>query len=147
MRQGLKPDKLTYNTLIFACVKSGKTDTAIQFLCEMKVSSKCLGGYFKPMWVFSDVFTELQIEWPNSYVIFQEEASKVNCNDLLPDAVTYTTLLKVTYGALYGRAPLVYIISCIFQIYNQCEWMHIWYAFLCSWKVNIIPLGDSCLCF
>ncbi|ONK69636.1 uncharacterized protein A4U43_C05F25150 [Asparagus officinalis] len=58
MRQGLKPDKLTYNTLIFACVKSGKTDAAIQFLAEMK-----------------------------------EEALKTNCS-VLPDAVTYTTLLK-----------------------------------------------------
>jgi len=46
-RQGLKPDKLTYNTLIFACMKSGQIDSAIQLLAEMKVSSKCLEGQFK----------------------------------------------------------------------------------------------------
>ncbi|XP_008805415.1 pentatricopeptide repeat-containing protein At5g10690 isoform X2 [Phoenix dactylifera] len=34
--QGLKPDKLTYNTLIFACIRDGRTDTAIQLLAEMK---------------------------------------------------------------------------------------------------------------
>ncbi|KAJ6815518.1 MACPF domain-containing proteinisoform X2 [Iris pallida] len=59
LRSGLKPDKTTYNTLIYACIKSGKTNAAIQFLAEMK-----------------------------------EEAFKANCNDLFPDAVTYTTLLK-----------------------------------------------------
>ncbi|XP_042389827.1 pentatricopeptide repeat-containing protein At5g10690-like isoform X1 [Zingiber officinale] len=58
VRQGLKPDKLTYNTLIFVCVKSGRTDAALQLLAEMK-----------------------------------EEAEKSTC-ELIPDAVTYTTLLK-----------------------------------------------------
>ncbi|WOL06458.1 pentatricopeptide repeat-containing protein [Canna indica] len=36
VRQGLKPDKLTYNTLIFACVKSGRIDAALELLAEMK---------------------------------------------------------------------------------------------------------------
>ncbi|XP_058067934.1 pentatricopeptide repeat-containing protein At5g10690 isoform X4 [Magnolia sinica] len=58
-RQGLKPDRLTYNTLVFACVKSGRMDSAMQLFEEMK-----------------------------------EEAQRVNCPELFPDAVTYTTLLK-----------------------------------------------------
>ncbi|XP_065012170.1 pentatricopeptide repeat-containing protein At5g10690-like isoform X2 [Musa acuminata AAA Group] len=59
LRQGLKPDKLTYNTLIFACVKSGRIDAAVQLLAEMK-----------------------------------EENEKSSCCELIPDAVTYTILLK-----------------------------------------------------
>ncbi|XP_029118705.1 pentatricopeptide repeat-containing protein At5g10690 isoform X1 [Elaeis guineensis] len=59
LRQGLKPDKLTYNTLIFACIRHGRADIAIQLLAEMK-----------------------------------EEAEKASCYGLLPDTVTYTTLLK-----------------------------------------------------
>ncbi|KAG8050138.1 hypothetical protein GUJ93_ZPchr0009g374 [Zizania palustris] len=59
LRQGLKPDRLTYNTIISACVKSAEIDMAFQFLEDMK-----------------------------------EEANKENNPELLPDAVTYTTLLK-----------------------------------------------------
>ncbi|XP_039024314.1 pentatricopeptide repeat-containing protein At5g10690 [Hibiscus syriacus] len=33
---GLKPDRLTYNTLIFACVKAESLDAAIRFFQEMK---------------------------------------------------------------------------------------------------------------
>ncbi|XP_057516539.1 pentatricopeptide repeat-containing protein At5g10690 isoform X3 [Amaranthus tricolor] len=36
LRQGLKPDRLTYNTLILAAVKTGKLDFAMQFFEEMK---------------------------------------------------------------------------------------------------------------
>lgn len=42
---GLEPDRLTYNTLILACVKSGKLDAAMHFLEEMKVTA-CLKGQF-----------------------------------------------------------------------------------------------------
>ncbi|ONM22101.1 Pentatricopeptide repeat-containing protein [Zea mays] len=59
LRQGLKPDRLTYNTIISACVKSAENDKAIQFLEDMK-----------------------------------EEANTESNPELLPDAVTYTTLLK-----------------------------------------------------
>ncbi|CAD6219133.1 unnamed protein product [Miscanthus lutarioriparius] len=59
LRQGLKPDRLTYNTIISACVKSAEIDKAIRFLEDMK-----------------------------------EEANKESNPELLPDAVTYTTLLK-----------------------------------------------------
>lgn len=37
LRQGLKPDKLTYNTLILSCVKSRRMDVAMGLLAEMKV--------------------------------------------------------------------------------------------------------------
>lgn len=44
LRQGLKPDKVTYNTLVFACVKSGDLDAAFQLITEMKVLNKYLKG-------------------------------------------------------------------------------------------------------
>ncbi|VAI17835.1 unnamed protein product [Triticum turgidum subsp. durum] len=59
LRQGLKPDRLTYNTIIFACVKSAQIEKAFQFLEDMK-----------------------------------DEAKRDDNPELLPDAVTYTTLLK-----------------------------------------------------
>ncbi|KAH0989741.1 hypothetical protein GBA52_001224 [Prunus armeniaca] len=36
LRLGIKPERLTYNTLISACVKAGKLDMAMQFFEEMK---------------------------------------------------------------------------------------------------------------
>ncbi|CAL0333026.1 unnamed protein product [Lupinus luteus] len=36
LHEGITPDRLTYNTLILACMKSGKLDTAMQFFEEMK---------------------------------------------------------------------------------------------------------------
>ncbi|KAG9455954.1 hypothetical protein H6P81_000462 [Aristolochia fimbriata] len=59
LRQGLKPDRLTFNTLLLACVKSKEMSLAVQFFAKMK-----------------------------------EEAERESCFKLLPDAVTYTTLLK-----------------------------------------------------
>ncbi|GMQ02632.1 hypothetical protein CsSME_00048762 [Camellia sinensis var. sinensis] len=47
LRQGLKPDKHTYNTLIFACVKAGNFDVAIHFFKEMKVSWMYFKGQFR----------------------------------------------------------------------------------------------------
>ncbi|XP_065618310.1 pentatricopeptide repeat-containing protein At5g10690 isoform X3 [Quercus suber] len=59
LRLGLKPDKLTYNKLIYACVKTDKLDIAMHVLEEMK-----------------------------------DRAQKFGHDDLFPDVVTYTTLLK-----------------------------------------------------
>ncbi|KAK4558770.1 hypothetical protein RGQ29_008155 [Quercus rubra] len=59
LRLGLKPDKLTYNKLIYACAKTDKLDIAMHVLEEMK-----------------------------------DRARKFGHDDLFPDVVTYTTLLK-----------------------------------------------------
>jgi pentatricopeptide repeat protein len=37
LHQGIMPDRLTYNTLILACVESEKLDVAMQLFAEMKV--------------------------------------------------------------------------------------------------------------
>lgn len=44
LRRGLKPDRRTCNTLVHAFVKSGKMDSAMQLVAEMKVSRKYLNG-------------------------------------------------------------------------------------------------------
>ncbi|XP_059275280.1 pentatricopeptide repeat-containing protein At5g10690 isoform X1 [Lycium ferocissimum] len=59
LRHGLNLDKLTYNTLILACVETGKLDVAMQFFEGMK-----------------------------------DRAQTVEDDDIFPDVVTYTTLLK-----------------------------------------------------
>ncbi|XP_057960099.1 pentatricopeptide repeat-containing protein At5g10690 [Malania oleifera] len=45
LRQGLKPDRLTYNTLISACVKSKNLDAAMHFLEEMKAREQTNGHH------------------------------------------------------------------------------------------------------
>lgn len=53
LRQGLAPDKVTYNTLIFACVNMQKMDAALHFFNEMKDrDEKFLDGD-----LFPDIFT------------------------------------------------------------------------------------------
>lgn len=47
LRHGLNLDKLTYNTLILACVESEKLDVAMQFFEGMKVSSLNSKGQFR----------------------------------------------------------------------------------------------------
>lgn len=44
---GLEPDRLTYNTLIHACIKCGDMVAAMKFLKEMKVTRLYLKGQFK----------------------------------------------------------------------------------------------------
>ncbi|GMQ02631.1 hypothetical protein CsSME_00048762 [Camellia sinensis var. sinensis] len=81
LRQGLKPDKHTYNTLIFACVKAGNFDVAIHFFKEMK-----------------------------------DKAEKNGHDDLLPDAVTYTTLLKG-----FGHAKDLFSVQTIVLEMKSCH--------------------------
>ncbi|OAY27568.1 hypothetical protein MANES_16G135400v8 [Manihot esculenta] len=59
LRLGLTPDRLTYNTLILACVKNENVNAAMHFFKEMK-----------------------------------EKAQKSKNDNLYPDVVTYTTILK-----------------------------------------------------
>ena len=47
LRLGLKPDKLSYNKLIYACVKTNKLDIAMHVLEEMKVASMYPEGQFR----------------------------------------------------------------------------------------------------
>lgn len=44
LRHGLNPDRLSYNTLIFACTKNGNLDTAMLLFEQMKVSCTSLKG-------------------------------------------------------------------------------------------------------
>ncbi|KAK9946763.1 hypothetical protein M0R45_012209 [Rubus argutus] len=53
IRLGLKPDRLTYNTLISSCVKAGKLDAAMQYFEEMKDEAQ----KFSHAGLFPDVIT------------------------------------------------------------------------------------------
>lgn len=44
LRHGLNPDRLSYNTLIFACIKNENLDRAMLLFEQMKVSCTCLKG-------------------------------------------------------------------------------------------------------
>lgn len=77
----LKPDRLTYNTLISACVKINKLDAAIHFFEEMK-----------------------------------EQADKYDQEDIFPDVVTYTTLLKV-----FGLLKDVHLVHKIVLEMKSCQ--------------------------
>ncbi|CAN8299102.1 unnamed protein product [Cochlearia groenlandica] len=49
LRLGLEPDRLTYNTLIHACIKCGDLDAAVKFLKEMKErAEEYYGDYLHP---------------------------------------------------------------------------------------------------
>lgn len=44
LRHGLNPDRLSYNTLIFACIKNENLEKAMQLYEQMKVACKWLKG-------------------------------------------------------------------------------------------------------
>eukprot|EP00250_Pteridium_aquilinum_P012680 c20872_g1_i1 orf=71-1969(+) len=73
-RLGLQPQKITFNSLILACIRGGDLKEALQVLREMK-----------------------------------EAARQVDCSDLRPDIVTYTTLIQGfgQQGLFDGVASLV----------------------------------------
>ncbi|KAI3435397.1 CBS domain-containing protein [Psidium guajava] len=81
-QQGLDPDRLTYNTLILACIKTGNLDAAMRFFIEMKEKGES-----------------------NGYQV------------VLPDAVTYTTLLKG-----FGHSmDLVSVQKIVFEMKLRCD--------------------------
>lgn len=52
LRVGLEPDRLTYNTLISACVRTGKLDVAMSFYKQLKVARMYLKCLFWPLYIF-----------------------------------------------------------------------------------------------
>jgi len=46
LRLRLEPDRLTYNTLIHACIKCGDLDAAMKFFNDMKVTHVYFKGQF-----------------------------------------------------------------------------------------------------
>lgn len=99
LRLGLNPDRLTFNTLISACVKTDKLELAMHFFEEMKVPSIYLRGQFRA-WICTLIALDncLDQEIRNLFCSFQDKARKFH-DDVFPDVVTYTTLLKVHFLA------------------------------------------------
>ncbi|XP_073055450.1 pentatricopeptide repeat-containing protein At5g10690 isoform X1 [Primulina eburnea] len=69
LRRGLNPDKITYNHLIYACIKAGNLDAATEFYEQMKVLK-------------------------HIRYLLQDKALKDCHHNDFPDLVTYTTLLQ-----------------------------------------------------
>lgn len=91
LNQGVMPDRLTYNTLILACVESKKFDAAMQLFEEMKVLTCIWNLVLIVLW-------QINIKLLNfSFWYLQGKAQEFINDDLFPDIVTYTTLLKVRF--------------------------------------------------
>lgn len=100
LRLGLEPDRLTYNTLINACIKGGDLDAAMKFLKEMKVTRVYLKRPVFILQVLLRVVLGLCLAHVKYDVLFsktfQEKAEEYYEDCLHPDVITYTTLVKVS---------------------------------------------------
>ncbi|XP_078438841.1 pentatricopeptide (PPR) repeat-containing protein / CBS domain-containing protein [Wolffia australiana] len=99
LRQGLKPDKLTYNTLILSCVKSGRMDVAMGLLSEMKEEAKKTNNAD----LFPDTITYTTLlqgfrcakDLPSVMKTVMEMKSSPN---LVHDRVAYTAIVDAFLG-------------------------------------------------
>ncbi|XP_015971996.1 pentatricopeptide repeat-containing protein At5g10690 [Arachis duranensis] len=94
VHQGLRPDKLTYNTLILACVKIEKMDTAMQFLEEMKGNSE----KFIHEDLFPDIITYSTLlkgfgEAKDLASVLRIVLEMKSCHELNIDRTAYTAII------------------------------------------------------
>lgn len=138
----LKPDRLTYNTLISACVKINKLDAAIHFFEEMKVTSM----YWKPSLEPPNKFINWLINRPvfifcySEFHSFQEQADKYDQEDIFPDVVTYTTLLKVNELFTHFAYHVIRFVFYKLQIFRIENFWIIWIKILVVDSAELIIL-------
>lgn len=107
LHQGLKPDRLTYNTLVLACVKSGKMDSAMQLFVEMKEDARRVHCYE----LFPDIvtYTTLLKGFGNSKDLLAVPKLVVEMKsspDLFIDRVAYTAMIDVFLNCGLTRGAL-----------------------------------------
>ncbi|CAJ2674845.1 unnamed protein product [Trifolium pratense] len=94
LHQGIMPDRLTYNTLILACVQSEKLDVAMQLFAEMKEKAqKFIHGD-----LFPDIVTYTTLlkgfgQAKDLVTVLQIVLEMKSCSELYIDRTAYTAMV------------------------------------------------------
>ncbi|XP_045813649.1 pentatricopeptide repeat-containing protein At5g10690 [Trifolium pratense] len=94
LHQGIMPDRLTYNTLILACVHSEKLDVAMQLFAEMKEKAqKFIHGD-----LFPDIVTYTTLlkgfgQAKDLVTVLQIVLEMKSCSELYIDRTAYTAMV------------------------------------------------------
>ncbi|XP_068648535.1 pentatricopeptide repeat-containing protein At5g10690 isoform X2 [Aristolochia californica] len=94
LRQGLKPDRLTYNTLLLACVKSEEIALAVRFFAKMKEEAE--RGKCSELFPDAVTYTTLLKGFGNANDLLSVQKIVVEMKslpDLVIDRVAYTTMV------------------------------------------------------
>ncbi|KAG6643926.1 hypothetical protein I3843_08G021200 [Carya illinoinensis] len=93
LRLGLRPDKLTYNTLIFACVKSEKLDAAKHVFKEMKDKAQKYGHGLFPDVVTYTILLKGFAHCKDLLSVQKIVLEMKSCHDLYIDRTAYTAIV------------------------------------------------------